>query len=57
MALGIAASSIYYPAASVRGSVMLGRVNTSLTSGISGNLLSEFWPDIQRKFFHRKHRA
>lgn len=57
MGLGIAASNVYYPAASVRGSVMLCRIDTSLTSSISGNLLSEFWPDIQRKLFHRKHRA
>jgi len=55
-AMGIAASNLYYPAASVRGSVMLGRLNTSFTGGVMGNLMSEFWPDLQRKFFHR-HRA
>ena len=55
MALGIAASNAYYPAASVRGSVMMERVSTSLTGGITGNLLSEFWPDIQQKFFHKGH--
>lgn len=55
-AMGIAASNLYYPAASVRGSVMLGRLNTSFTGGIMGNLMSEFWPDIQKKFFHR-HKA
>ena len=57
MAMGIAASNLYYPAASVRGSVMLGRLNTSLTGGIMGNLMSEFWPDLQnlqKKFLHRK---
>jgi hypothetical protein len=54
MGLGIAASNAYYPAASVHGSVMLGRISTSVTGGITGNLLSEFWPDIQQKFFHRK---
>jgi hypothetical protein len=52
--LGIAASNLYYPAASIRGSVMVGRLNTSFTGGIMGNLMSEFWPDIQKKFFHRK---
>jgi hypothetical protein len=54
MAMGIAASNLYYPAASVRGSVMLGRVNTSMFGGVVGNLMSEFWPDVQEKFFRRK---
>jgi hypothetical protein len=53
-ALGIAASNLYYPAASRRGSVMLGRLSTSFTGGIMGNLMSEFWPDLEKKFFHRK---
>jgi hypothetical protein len=55
--MGIAASNLYYPAASVRTSVMLNRLNTSFTGGIMGNLMSEFWPDLQglqKKFFHRK---
>jgi hypothetical protein len=55
MMLGIAASNAYYPSASVHGSVMAGRLTTSLTGGAIGNLTSEFWPDIQRKFFHRRH--
>ncbi len=55
MALGIAASNAYYPSSSIRGSVMVGRLHTSLLSSISGNLLSEFWPDVQKKFVHRKH--
>ena len=54
MALGIAASNLYYPAASVRGEVMAGRVMTSLDGGVIGNLMSEFWPDIQAKFFHKR---
>jgi hypothetical protein len=54
MVLGIAASNIYYPSASVRGSVMAGRVWTSLMGGAVGNLMSEFWPDLQHKFFHHK---
>jgi len=54
MALGIAVSNAYYPAASRRGTVMAERVSTSLTGGIMGNLMSEFWPDIQKKFFHKK---
>ena len=52
--MGIGASNLYYPAASVRGSVMLGRINTSLFGGVVGNLMSEFWPDVQEKFFRRK---
>lgn len=55
MSLGIAASNLYYPAASVRGRVMAGRVESSLFGGVTGNLMSEFWPDIQRKLFHKKH--
>ena len=51
---GIAASNLYYPAASRRACVMLGRLNTSFTGGIMGNLMSEFWPDLQKKFFHPK---
>jgi hypothetical protein len=54
MVLGIAASNIYYPAASVRGSVMAGRVWTSLMGGAVGNLMSEFWPDVQEEFFHHR---
>jgi hypothetical protein len=53
--MGIAASNLYYPEASRRLSVMLGRLNTSFTGGIMGNLMSEFWPDLQQKFFQRKH--
>jgi hypothetical protein len=56
MSLGIAASNLYYPSASVRGRVMAGRLETSLFGGVTGNLMSEFWPDVQRKFFHRKHK-
>ena len=53
-AMGIAASNLYYPAVSRRASVMLGRLNTSFTGGIMGNLMSEFWPDLQEKFFHHR---
>jgi hypothetical protein len=54
MAAGIAMSNAYYPSASRTGTVMAGRVETSLFGGLTGNLLSEFWPDIQRKVFHKK---
>jgi hypothetical protein len=54
-AMGIAASNLYYPSPSVRWSVMAGRLNTSMFGGLTGNLMSEFWPDIHDRFFHRKH--
>jgi hypothetical protein len=54
MGLGIAASNLYYPSASRTGTVMMGRVETSLFGGLTGNLLSEFWPDLQRKLFRKK---
>jgi hypothetical protein len=54
MAMGIGASNLYYPSRSIRGSVMAGRIETSLLGSVTGNLMSEFWPDIQKKFFHRK---
>jgi hypothetical protein len=53
MVLGIAASNLYYPAASVNGQVMAGRLTTSLFSGVTGNLMSEFAPDLQKLFLHR----
>jgi hypothetical protein len=54
MSVGIAASNLYYPSASRTGTVMAGRFETSLFGGVTGNLLSEFWPDLQRKFFRKK---
>jgi hypothetical protein len=33
---------------------MAGRVETSLFGVVMGNLMSEFWPDVQRKFFQKK---
>jgi len=54
MAMGIAASNLYYPAASRNGTVMASRVWTSLMGGAAGNLMSEFWPDVQHRFFKRK---
>jgi hypothetical protein len=54
MSAGIAMSNLYYPSASRTGTVMAGRIETSLFGGVTGNLLSEFWPDIQKKFFHKK---
>lgn len=54
MTLGIAASNLYYPSASRTGTVMAGRVLTCLMGGAVGNLMSEFWPDVQAKVFKRK---
>lgn len=54
MALGIAASNAYYPSASRTGTIMAGRIETSVFGGAMGNLMSEFWPDVQRKLFRRK---
>jgi hypothetical protein len=54
MILGIAASNAYYPSASRTGSVMVGRLGTSLMGGAVGDLMSEFWPDVQKKLFHHK---
>ena len=48
MILGIGLSNVYYPAASENGEVMLGRITTSLFSGVTGNLMSEFAPDLQK---------
>jgi hypothetical protein len=49
MLLGIVASNAYYPAASRNGNVMLGRfLGTSMSGGVYGNLMSEFWPDVER---------
>ena len=56
MAGGIGLSNLYYPGGSRTGSVMLSRVGTSLTGDVVGNLMSEFWPDIQKKFFQKKHK-
>jgi hypothetical protein len=55
LAGGIGVSNLYYPSASRTGTVMWGRVGTSLTGDVMGNLMSEFWPDIQKKFFQKKH--
>jgi hypothetical protein len=58
MVLGIGASNLYYPSASVHGYVMAERLTTSLTGAVTGNLMSEFLPDLQKKFltrlFHKK---
>ncbi len=54
MSLGIAASNLYYPRASVNGPEVASRFGSSMMGGALGNLLPEFWPDIRAKVFHRK---
>ena len=56
MSAGIAMSNLYYPSASRTGTVMVGRLETSFFGGVTGNLLSEFWPDVQRKLLRKKAR-
>ncbi len=57
MAMGIGASNLYYPSNSRNAGVMVSRLGTSLMGGVAGNLLSEFWPDIHQRLFHRKHHS
>lgn len=54
-AAGIGLSNLYYPGQSQSGSVMLSRIGSTLLGSALGNLLPEFWPDIQRRIFHRHH--
>lgn len=54
MAMGIAASNLYYPPASRNGTVMVSRLWTSSLGSALGNLMSEFWPDVEQKFFRKK---
>jgi hypothetical protein len=51
--VGIGMSNLYYPAASVRGGVMAGRLLTSSTGVVVGNAMSEFVPDLEKFFFPR----
>jgi hypothetical protein len=52
--MGIALSNAYYPKSSVNGGEVGRRFETSLLSSALSNLLPEFWPDLHRKFFHRR---
>ena len=58
MGMGIVASNAYYPASNRTGTVMMARLSTSLTGGVIGNLMSEFWPDLQPHLphFRKQHR-
>jgi hypothetical protein len=57
LSMGIGLSNAYYPDSSVSGKEVATRFGTSLMAAAFGNLLPEFWPDIQQKFFHRKPRG
>ncbi len=46
-------STVYYPDSDKGVNVALGRASISLAYGIAGDFLDEFWPDINRKLFHR----
>ena len=54
MGLGIATSNLYYPSSSVGARLTVYRFGTSIMGGAIGNLMSEFWPDIRVRLFHRK---
>jgi hypothetical protein len=55
--LGIGLSNAYYPDHSRTSSIMLPRIGSSIVGSAMGNLLPEFWPDIQHfqhRLFHRR---
>jgi hypothetical protein len=47
-------SNIYYPSTDRGASLTLSRSAIALAYGSVGGLVDEFWPDINRKLFHRK---
>jgi hypothetical protein len=49
MGMGIAFSDLYYPSASVNGSVLWSRVGTSMMGSAVANMMSEFWPDLRTR--------
>jgi len=54
-AAAIGISNAYYPEASRNGSVMLSRIGSTVIGSALGNLLPEFWPDVQRLFHRHQH--
>jgi hypothetical protein len=48
-------SNLYYPPSDRGFSLTMSRSAISLLYGSTGGLVSEFWPDIDRKFIHKKH--
>ena len=49
MGMGIVFSDLYYPSASVNGSVLWSRVGTSMMGSAIANMMSEFWPDLRTR--------
>jgi hypothetical protein len=49
----VAISNAYYPD-NRTASDNVQRLGTQLGLDMAGNVLKEFWPDIDKKFFHRK---
>ena len=49
MGMGIVFSDLYYPSASVNGSVLWSRVGTSMMGSAVANMMSEFWPDLRTR--------
>src|SRR5215469_11434058 len=47
-------SNVYYPATDRGLGLTMSRSAVSLLYGSAGGLVDEFWPDIDRKLFHRK---
>lgn len=50
-------SNVYYPPPNRGFGLTMSRSGISLLYGSLGGLVDEFWPDIDRKFFHRKKNA
>ncbi len=48
-------SNLYYPPSDRGFSLTMSRSAISLLYGSTGGLISEFWPDIDRKFIHKRH--
>jgi hypothetical protein len=49
-------SNVYYPETDRGFGLTMSRSAISLLYGSAGGLVDEFWPDINRKVFHRHHR-
>jgi hypothetical protein len=47
-------SNAYYPQSDRGFGLTMSRAGIALIYGSAGGLVSEFWPDIQRKLFHKK---
>lgn len=49
-------SNTYYPQSDRGFQLTMSRSGIALLYGSAGGLIEEFWPDIQRNVFHKKHR-